>query len=282
MKKTLLTMAMLTMILGVSACSSGNGSTDASTTAAETTAAATESTQAAAEETEETEEGEEIEEVTITGVITGINGDVLTVLGDDDDTEKDYDISKAEVTRDFPFAEGDQVEIVYPDGTTQDPVPAISLEVLESVIAQNTDPSVTGVITQVNGSSLTFKSDDDDESYTVGIANAYIVSKDGLAADKKVTITYIGELEDEAMAAKVVTEDSYDTAESDLNAFIGEVAEVEEDNIVLVSANDDYFTFVSEEGDIDFSQYSVGEKLTVYYTGTLSAMMITAQDIEKN
>ena len=58
----------------------------------------------------------------MTGVVTGINGDVITVLGDDDDTEKNYDLSGAEITREFPFAEGDQVEIIYPDGTTKDPI----------------------------------------------------------------------------------------------------------------------------------------------------------------
>ncbi|MCI8661295.1 MAG: hypothetical protein HFG54_13810 [Lachnospiraceae bacterium] len=276
MKKTFLTMAILTMVLGASACSS-KSSTDATTTAAETTTEAPQTTEA--ETTTEETEDEEVEEMSMTGVITGINSDILTVQGDDDDTEKKYDISKAEITREFPFAEGDQVEIVYPDGTDKDPIPAISLEVLESVIAENTDPSVIGSVTEVNDSTLTIKSDEDDESYTVRIANAYVVAKNGITPDKKATITYIGDLDDDAMATKIVMEDSYDTAEADLNAFIGKVAEVEEGSIVLISADDEYFTFVAE--DIDFSQYSTGDTLQVYYTGTLTAKALTAEDVEK-
>ena len=274
MKKTLLTMAILTMVLGASACSSNKAAE--TTTAAETTAETTQATEAetTAEETEE-----EVEEMSMTGVVTGINGDVITVLGDDDDTEKNYDLSGAEITREFPFAEGDQVEIIYPDGTTKDPIPAISLEVLESVIAENTDPSATGIITEVGDSTLAFQPEDEDESYTIRTANAYIVAKDGIAPDKEATITYIGDLDDDAMATKVVMEDSYDTAESDLFAFIGKVDQVGEDNIVLISAYDEYFTFVAE--DIDFSQYSAGDTLQIYYTGTLTDKTITAEDVEK-
>lgn len=274
MKKTLLTMAILTMVLGASACSSNKAAE--TTTAAETTAETTQATEAetTAEETEE-----EVEEMSMTGVVTGINGDVITVLGDDDDTEKNYDLSGAEITREFPFAEGDQVEIIYPDGTTKDPIPAISLEVLESVIAENTDPSATGIITEVGDSTLTFQPEDEDESYTIRTANAYIVAKDGIAPDKEATITYIGDLDDDAMATKVVMEDSYDTAESDLFAFIGKVDQVGENNIVLISAYDEYFTFVAE--DIDFSQYSAGDTLQIYYTGTLTDKTITAEDVEK-
>lgn len=274
MKKTWLTMAIFTMVLSASACSS-------SKTAEATTAAATEAEATQATEAETTAEAteEEVEEVSMTGVITGINGDVITVLSDDDDTEKDYDLSGAEITREFPFAEGDQVEIIYPDGTTEDPVPAIALEVLESIISQNTDPSVTGIITEVGDSTLTFQPEDEDESYTIRMANAYIVAKDGITPDKEATITYIGELDDDAMATKVVMEDSYDTAESDLFAFIGKVAEVGEDNIVLISDYDEYFTFVSE--DVDFSQYSAGDTLRIYYTGTLTGKTITAEDVEK-
>lgn len=267
-------MAILTMVLGASACSSNKAAE--TTTAAETTAETTQATEAetTAEETEE-----EVEEMSMTGVVTGINGDVITVLGDDDDTEKNYDLSGAEITREFPFAEGDQVEIIYPDGTTKDPIPAISLEVLESVIAENTDPSATGIITEVGDSTLTFQPEDEDESYTIRTANAYIVAKDGIAPDKEATITYIGDLDDDAMATKVVMEDSYDTAESDLFAFIGKVDQVGEDNIVLISAYDEYFTFVAE--DIDFSQYSAGDTLQIYYTGTLTDKTITAEDVEK-
>ena len=81
------------------------------------------------------------------------------------------------------------------------------------------------------------------------------------------------------MATKVVTEDSYDTAEAELSAFIGKVAQNEEDNIVLESAEGDFYTFVSD--DIDFSAYSTGDTLQIFYTGTITDKEISADKVEK-
>ena len=47
----------------------------------------------------------ETEEDYTSGVITAIDGDILTVKDDYDDQERKYDISKAEVTKDFPLSE---------------------------------------------------------------------------------------------------------------------------------------------------------------------------------
>lgn len=273
MKKTWLAMAVLAMALGATACSSDKGGETAATTVAESTTAATQASESA--ETEETEE--EVEEESMTGVITGINGDILTVLSDDDGNEKDYDISKAEVSQEFPFSEGDLVEIMFPYETTEDPVPAISVEVLESVIAQNTDPSATGTVKEADDTTLTLEMEG--ESYSINIANAYVVAADGIAAGKEATVTYIGDLDDEAMAVKVVMEDSYDTEEAKLNAFVGKVVQSEENNIVLESANEDFYTFVSD--DTDFTKYSAGETLRIFYTGTITDKEITADKVEK-
>lgn len=214
----------------------------------------------------------------MTGVITGINGDILTVLSDDDGSEKDYDLSKAEITQEFPFAEGDLVEIMFPYETTEDPVPAISIEVLESVIAQNSDPTAVGTVTEANETTLTLEMEEGD-SYTISIANAYVVAADGIAAGKEATVTYIGDLDDEAMAVKVVMEDSYDTEEAKLNAFVGKVVQSEENNIVLEAANEDFYTFVSD--DMDFTQYNAGDTLQIFYTGTITDKEITADKVEK-
>ena len=205
-------------------------------------------------------------------------GDILTVRSDDDDSEKNYDLSKAEITQEFPFAEGDLVDIIFPYETTEDPVPVIALEVLESVIGQNADPSATGKVTEITDTTLTLELEEG-ESYTLSIANAYIVSKEGIKADSEATVTYIGDLDDDAMATKVVTEDSYDTAEAELSAFIGKVAQNEEDNIVLESAEGDFYTFVSD--DIDFSAYSTGDTLQIFYTGTITDKEISADKVEK-
>ncbi len=272
MKKTWLVMAVLTMALGATACSSNNSGT--ATTTAESTEAATEATESA----EETEAEEDVEEESMTGVVTAINGDILTVLSDDDDSEKDYDLSKAEVVREFPFAEGDLVEITFPYETTEDPVPAIYVEVLESVIALSSDPTATGTVTAADDATLTLELEDG-ESYTVNIANAYIVATDGITTDKEATVTYIGDLDDEAMAVKVVMEDSYDTEAAERNAFVGKVVQSEENNIVLESANEDFYTFVSD--DLDFTEYSAGDTVRIFYIGTITDKEIEAEEIEK-
>lgn len=274
MKKTTLALAMLAIMLGTAACSSAGK--DSATTAAPSTEASTEAVTEA--ESQEEEETEDVEEDSITGEITAIDGDILTVRSDDDDSEKKYNLSKAEITQEFPFAEGDLVDIIFPYETTEDPVPVIALEVLESVIGQNADPSATGKVTEVTDTTLTLKLEED-ESYTLSIANAYIVAKDGIKTDSEATVTYIGDLDDDAMATKVVMEDSYDTAEAERNAFIGKVAQNEEDNIVLESADGDFYTFVSD--DIDFSAYSVGDTLQIFYTGTITDKEILADEVEK-
>ncbi len=274
MKKALLTAAIFTMVMGTAACSSKNDTT-ATTTAAETTTSAAETTTAA--ETEETEEGEDVEEVSMTGTVTAVNDNILTVKSDDDDSEKDYDLSKAEVSQEFPFAEGDIVEIMYPFETEQDPVPVISLEVLESVLAANTDPSATGTVQEASDTSLTLELEDG-ESYTIAIANAYIVADNGITTGKEATVTFIGDLDDEPMATKVVMADSYSNSDAERNAFIGKVAQIDEDSIVLESASGEYFTFVSE--DLDFSAKKVGDTVRIFYTGTVTGKSITAEEIE--
>lgn len=274
MKKTTLALAMLTIMLGTAACSSAGK--DSATTAAPSTEASTEAVTET--ESQEEEETEDVEEDSITGEITAIDGDILTVRSDDDDSEKKYDLSKAEITQEFPFAEGDLVDIIFPYETAEDPVPVIALEVLESVIGQNADPSATGKVTEVTDTTLTLELEEE-ESYTLSIANAYIVAKDGIKTDSEATVTYIGDLDDDAMATKVVMEDSYDTAEAERNAFIGKVAQNEEDNIVLESADGDFYTFVSD--DIDFSAYGVGDTLQIFYTGTITDKEILADEVEK-
>ncbi len=280
MKKTLIAVAVLTLALGATACSSkkdSDASTAATTEATDAAEANAQSPGAGSEEaTEESTEEEEVEEDYMTGIVTAIDGDVLTVKSDDDGGEKKYDISKADITREFPFAEGDSVEITFPAESTQDPVPVIALEVMESVIAQNTDPSAEGTVTETGDETITLKMEDG-ETYTLGSANAYIVAADGITAGKKATVTYIGDLDDEAMAIKIVMEDSYGTPEADIFAFVGEVAQIEDNNIILESADGDFYTFITD--GIDLSGYSVGNVVQVEYTGTITGKEIPAVNI---
>lgn len=275
MKKKLLITTMLVLALSATACSK---KVDETTAAPETTteAPATEASTGVPETTEE-----EIEEDYMSGVITKFTDTILTIKSDDDESEKDYDISKAEVVQDFPFAEGDWVEVSFPAETTEDPVPVIYVEVLDSVIAATTDQSLEGTVEDATMNTLTLKMEDD-TTYTFNTSNAYVVAKNGILVDQKATVTYIGDAEDtdpSPLAVKVVMEDSYNTPEAELNAFSGEVAQIEEDSIVLESADGDFYTFVSD--DLDFSSYKTGDTLQIFYTGTITEKAIPATRIVK-
>lgn len=273
MKKTLLVTAILALTLAATACSKKDEA-PATTAAPATTEATTEATTAA---TTEAATEEEVEEDYMSGIVTKIDGDILTVKSDDDQAEKNYDISKAEVTKEFDITEGDWIEISFASGTTEDPVPAITASVLESVIGENSDPSAEGKITDATMNTITL--DVDGTEYSLGTANAYIVAKDGITVDKNATVTYIGDLDDEPMAVKVVMEDSYGTPEAEINAFIGDVAQIGEEgnSIVLESGTGDFFTFISD--DIDFSQYKEGQTVQVNYSGKITDKEIKADKV---
>ncbi|MCD8123181.1 MAG: hypothetical protein LUE65_13325 [Clostridiales bacterium] len=265
MKKALLITAVLTFAVGMAACSKSND-----TTPTETTTAAVEE-----ETTEDTEE--DIDEDYVDGLITAIDGNVLTIQSDEDGTEADYDISDAEVIQEFDFAEGDWVEVIFPEGSTDDPIPAISLEVLESVIGENSDPSVEGKVIDATNEHLVLEVDG--EEYSMSTANAYIVGEDGIRVDQNATVTYLGDLDDEPMAVKIVMQDSYDSDEADQFAFTGEVAQVNADSnsIVLESAEGDFFTFIpANDSDIEFGDFEEGEILQIFYTGSIADKEIVA------
>ena len=270
MKKKLLFVAVAVMAIGMTACSKKQD-TPETTTAVETTTEA-ETTEA---------ETEDIDEDSINGEITKTDGDILTVKNIDDDTEKNYDTSKAEITKDFPFAVGDQVEVIFPEGSEEDPVPALAVTVTESATEADTDsdPTVEGKVVDAANATLTLEVDG--EQYSMNKANAYVVAKDGITVDKNAKVTYLGDLDDEPMAVKIVMEDSYDTPEAELNVFTGKVAQIGEDgkSIVLEADGGDFFTFVSDS--LSFDDYKDGDTVKVTYQGSIGAKEIPALEIEK-
>ena len=137
MKKALLITAIAAVSISAAACSSKKN--------AETTAAPAETTTTAAETSSEAE----AEEDYTSGVITAIDGDILTVKDDYDDQERKYDISKAEVTKDFPLSEGDWVDLTVPANNAEDPIPAIAMEVTASMLEQSMDPVADGTVKDV-------------------------------------------------------------------------------------------------------------------------------------
>lgn len=278
MKKRILAVTLLTMALGLSACSS-NKPAETATTAETTTAAQT--TQAAVTDTE-TESGEEAEESYVEGTITKIDGDIVTIKNNEDDKEQSYDLSEAEINSDYELSVGDEVEVVFAEGASGDIIPALALDVYTSVIEENTDPSVTGTIEKAENDRLELKSEDG-ETYQLSTANSYIVSKGGLVSGVNAKITYLGDLDDTdpiPMAIKIVTEDSYDSKEASMNAFRGTVSKIDGNNFVAETKDGNYFS-CSAEDSVDLSSIDEGDDVLISYTGPLTAKIIAVTGIEK-
>ena len=265
MKKALLITAIAAVSISAAACSSKK--------TAETTAAPVETT--AAETTTEAETNEDY----TSGIITAIDGDVLTVKDDYDDEERKYDISGADVTNEFPLSEGDWVDITFQADSTEDPVLAIAVEVTSSVLEQTMDPVAEGKIKEVASDTMTLEVDG--EEYKILTGNAYVVGKDGIKADADAEVTYLGDLDDEPLAIKIVMADAKDSDDAKINAFVGKVAQIGEDgdHIVLEAQTGDFFTFVSD--DTDFSQYAEGDTLQIQYDGSINDKEIQAVKITK-
>ena len=259
MKKALLITAIAAVSISAAACSSKK--------AAETTAAPAETTTTAAETSSEAEAEEDY------------TSGVLTVKDDYDDQERKYDISKAEVTKDFPLSEGDWVDLTVPANTTEDPIPAIAMEVTASMLEQSMDPVADGTVKDVASDSMTLEVDGED--YKVLTGNAYVVGKDGIQTGAAAEVTYLGDLDDEPLAIKIVMDDAKDTDEAQINAFVGKVAQLGEDgdHIVLEAQTGDFFTFVSDS--IDLSQYAEGDTLQIQYDGSINDKEIKAVKITK-
>lgn len=278
MKKQFLAATLLVMALGLAACSPKNAA-EATSAEATTTAAATEAPTTTAEETTA---AEDVEEDSVYGLITKLDGDIVTIKNSDDDKEASYDIGSAELISDYDLSVGDEVEVIFAEGSTGDIIPAISLEVYTSVIEENSDPVVEGTIEDAASNNISLKTEDG-ETYTFSKSSSYIVSKDGIKTGVNAKITYLGDLEDTdpiPMAIKVVTEDSYDSKEAKVNAFYGTVGKMEGNNFVAETEEGNYFSCTAEEG-VKLSGISEGDKVLISYSGPLTAKVISVTGIEK-
>lgn len=270
MKKRMLCTAALALSLMLTACS-GSGTQQETTTAAATTeASAAETTEA--ETTEE--ETESPDELTTEGTISSVEANIIGITTDDG--ELTFDLSNAELSNDFPLSVGDEVGVTYYEGTTENPIPALVLDVYTSVIEENSDPVITGNITDATMNTVTIE-DEEGDSYTFSTTNTYVVSKDGIVVDAAAEVTYIGDLEDTdpiPMASRIVTEDSFDTEDASLYKFHGEVIGIDGDNIVLEAEDGNMFTFTSDS--LKFSSYSEGSSVEIEYIGSLTSKAIPA------
>lgn len=282
MKKQLLTLAVLSVSVGLAACTSNKTTdpTEATTVTEATTEVETEAVSATVETTTAAESTEAFDLQYVEGIITKIDGTKITVKDEFEDTELVFDTTDASVTKTFPLSEGDYVEVAYPENAEGDVINAEALEVIESVLAESEEPMLTGTVQETDDKTLTIESEDGN-TYVFDIINSYIVTADGVKEGTEVRVNYLGdaEFDDTLIATKVVTEDSYDDPKAQLSAFVGEIDSVEDNGLVLISSTGDYYTFVSP--NLDFSTFSAGDTVQVTYTGSLAGKEITATDVEK-
>lgn len=278
MKKHYLTIVVMALALGMTACSSKTNETTApTTTQAETTDAATASTEAE----------EDLEEDYFYGFVGEVNDKIITVAEGEDKAVK-FDITDAEITGADAIGVGDEVEVTFNGEMSQDVTKAKSVEIItsaaeeaEAEAAAENDEIISGTIEKADDKTVTLKTEDG--TYTFNALIAQKVTKGGIKAGVNADVTFYGDLEDEEdkpVATKIVTEDAKDTPDAKVNALTGKVAEVKSDYVVLdtVDPENTLFTFLGTEGMFD--GVKVGDTATVIYEGTLTDKTIKATGVK--
>lgn len=281
MKKHLLAIALLSVSVGLAACTSNKPVETTEATTESTTEAESVEVSATVETSESAAESTEAFDLQYTeGEITAIDGDQITVNDEFEEVTLKFDLSDAKITKTFPLSVGDYVEVAYPENAEGDVIKAEQLEVIDSVLASSEEPMLIGTVTEAGTGTLTIETEDG-ETYQFETANAYVVAAKGVEAGKEVQVNYLGDagFDDALTATKIVTEDSYDDPKAKINAFVGTVDSVEEHGLVLVSSSGDYYTFVSP--NLDFTQFEPGQTVQVTYTGSLAGKEISAEAVEK-
>lgn len=287
MKKHYLTVAVLALALGMTACSSKKAeeTTAAETTAVQTTEAAAKTTEAetAGQTTGADVQSESEDEDYFYGYVKEIKDKIVTVE-DDAGKQVRFEISGAEFSDDEELGVGDEVEITFYGELKTDVTKAVYVDIVTSAAkeaaeaaAAEEDPIVYGTIEKVDGGKLTLKTDEG--IYTFDMSIAQQVTKGGINAGTEAEITYYGDLEDEedpATATRIVTEDAMDSADADIYMLTGKVVEVSENAVVLQTAdqNKSIFAFVGKKGMFD--SLKEGDTATVIYEGTLTGRTIQA------
>lgn len=272
MKKHYLTIAVMALALGMTACSSKTNETTApTTTQAQTTEAATASAEAE----------DDLEEDYFYGFVGEVNDKIITVAEGEDKAVK-FDITDAEITGADAIGVGDEVEVTFNGEMSQDVTKAKSVEIItsaaeeaEAEAAAENDEIISGTIEKADDKTVTLKTEDG--TYTFNALIAQKVTKGGIKAGVNADVTFYGDLEDEEdkpVATKIVTEDAKDTPDAKVNALTGKVAEVKSDYVVLdtVDPENTLFTFLGTEGMFD--GVKVGDTATVTYEGTLTDLSL--------
>lgn len=270
MKKHYLTIAVLALALGMTACSSKTNETTTAAPAVESTAADASS-----------QDDAEVEY--FYGYVGQVTDKVITVA-DDAGKEVKFDVSEAKVEGAEAIGTGDEVEVSYSGELSADVTKAKAVEIVTSAAAEaaeeeaaEVDEIISGTIETADDKTLTLKTDDG--TYTFNAIIAQRVTKDGIKAGASAEVTFYGDLDDEddnPVATRIVTEDAKDTEDAKIKTLTGKVVEVKSGYAVLDTADpaNTLFTFIGTDGMFD--GVKVGDTATVIYQGTLTDKTIEA------
>lgn len=292
MKKHYLTIAVMALALGMTACSSKTDQTTQAAAAVTTEAAAQTQTEASTAQTTEdakasSQSEEELEENDYHGYVDAVKDKVITVANDEG-KKADFDISGAELSGADAIGSGDEVEVTFTGDLLEGTTKATAVDIItsqaeesKSAAADENDLIVSGTIEKADDKTLTLKTDQG--TYTFSDLIAQKVTKGGIKAGVKADVTYYGDLddqEDKPVATKIVTEDAKDTPDAKINTLTGKVVEVKSDHVVLDTVDPDNTLFTFQGAPGMFDSLKVGDTATVIYTGTLTARTIMATGVK--
>lgn len=284
MKRTCLILIAACLVLGNTACSSKN----TETSAAETTAGAPESEAQEKESTlagdkeggketkEEKETAEEtaaetkavIEKEAVTGRVTEIEKNLITIMSQDD-LEYQFDIKDAETKSDLEVGEGDEIQVVFLNDEEEEVKKAESYLIITSMsMVGDMDPAVSGIVQRVDGETITIEAGSG-KSYRFSTKIAQIVDGgEGITAGEYAEVTYMGSPADEK-ALRVVMEKASGDAEATYYSLTGNLAQASDSSVTITVADGSAFTFPLGE-NVYVSDFEAGEELEVIYEGSVT------------
>ena len=294
MKKRIFAILLAAALTAVLAACGSKAEEETAASAAETEASSETESSAQTESEAEgpvtgglvTEDGEYIEEAFVDGIVTRIDGDVITIQSSADGSSIDFNIGTADVSEQdrANLMEGAYVETSYlADPAASQPYASTYMIVLmnleEEADAEGVNPTFCGTLTYIdindavvraaNGTEVTF---DNSMSRQVTFSE--------VAQGSQVRVTYMGSIYEEnqvsnedgtgtgmPVAIKIVTEDAAGSEEAAANYLTGPVSDVTESSIT-VDTSYDSFTFDADPAQLSGIEQT--DTATVYYEGALT------------
>ncbi len=259
---------------------------------------------AAAAETVDEEKAE-----VLSGTITSVDGDKLTV-NVNGDSEISFDISSAWTNPAWELHADDEVDIYYNKASEDEDLPADGTKALEVKMSVpyeyqdedfSYDPEIYGEITAVDEKSISVRQIMDDretaggadeetaaedmygETYTFSRASYEVdITDAGLEVGTTGSFDYIGELGSDPILYRVVSDDMADSDEAMTFYLEGTIEKVESGVAYLKMNDDTVYKFVVEDDEAleKAAEDLVGKEARISFSDSIRARVMTADTVE--